>query len=238
MQQIGQESCGNRLLQALRPNDFALIASHFSLVELDRGAVLVTADEPITAAWFLKSGLSSIIAMSRDTQGVEVGLAGRDGMVGLPLLLDCDRTPHRIFMQVGGSAYRIGADQLRTALDTSATLRKCLLRYVQVYATQTTYTALSNAAHTVEERLARWLLMSHDRQEGDAIALTHDFIALMLGVRRPTVTIALHSLEGLGFIRATRGLVTIRRRRELEEFADGAYGTPEAEYERLIGPLR
>lgn len=215
-----------------------MLAPHLSQVELERGVVLIGAGELITEAWFLESGLSSIIATSSETQGIEVGLAGREGLVGLPLLLDCDRTPHRIFMQVGGNGLRIAAEHLQNALDASASLRKCLLRYVQVYATQTTYTALSNTVHTVEERLARWLLMSHDRQDVDEIPLTHDFLALMLGVRRPTVTISLHSLEGLGFIRATRGLVTIRRRTELEEFAGGAYGTPEAEYQRLIGPLR
>ena len=123
-------------------------------------------------------------------------------------------------------------------LDDHASIRKLLLRYVQAYSTQTTYTALSNAMHTVEERLARWLLMSHDRQDDDEILLTHDFLALMLGVRRPSVTIALHSLEGLGFIKATRGLIVVRKREELEEFAGAGYGVPEAEYERLIGQLR
>jgi CRP-like cAMP-binding protein len=238
MQQTRQESCNNRLLRALSPDDYSLLEPRLSQGILERGRVLISAGELITEAWFLESGLSSIIATSSETQGIEVGLAGREGIVGLPLLLDCDRTPHRIFMQVGGNGLRIAAEHLQDALDTSASLRKCLLRYVQVYSTQTTYTALSNTVHTVEERLARWLLMSHDRQDGDEIPLTHDFLALMLGVRRPTVTISLHSLEGLGFIRATRGLVTIRRRTELEEFAGGAYGTPEAEYERLIGPLR
>jgi len=92
--------------------------------------------------------------------------------------------------------------------------------------------------HTVEERLARWLLMSHDRQDDDEIPLTHDFLALMLGVRRPSVTIALHSLESLGFIKATRGLIVVRKREELEDFAGPGYGVPEAEYERLIGQLR
>jgi CRP-like cAMP-binding protein len=159
-------------------------------------------------------------------------------MIGLPLLLDCDRTPHRVFMQVEGASYRIAAADLQAAIDASPSLRKSLLRYVQAFATQVTYTALSNALHSVEERLARWLLMSHDRQDSDEIPLTHDFLALMLAVRRPSVTIALHSLEGLGLIKATRGLVVIRKRLELEQFAGDAYGTPEAEYGRLIGPLR
>lgn len=229
---------GNRLLQALEPDDYGLLAPHCTRLLLEKGQVLVRPQEPIAHAYFPARGLSSIIAISDGGNGVEVGLTGRDGMIGLPLLLDSDRTPHRVFMQVEGEAYRIAAGDLDQALDASATLRKLLLRFMQAFQVQTAYTALSNAIHTIEERLARWLLMSHDRQDSDEIPLTHDFMALMLGVRRPSVTIALHSLEGLGLIRATRGLVTIRGRPELEEFAGTAYGTPEAEYQRLIGPLR
>ncbi|MEG8055480.1 Crp/Fnr family transcriptional regulator [Sphingomonas sp. 22L2VL55-3] len=228
----------NRLLRALSSADQEILRPHFKWFELERGTVLVSPDEPIQRVWFLESGLSSIIAMSGNDQGIEVGLSGRDGLVGMPLILDADRTPHRIFMQVAGAGYSIDGDDFRQILDEQADIRKTLLRYVQAYSTQTTYTALSNAVHTVEERLARWLLMSHDRQDDDEIPLTHDFLALMLGVRRPSVTIALHSLEGLGFIKATRGLITVRKRGELEEFAGAGYGMPEAEYERLIGPLR
>lgn len=225
-------------MAALLPDDLALLQPHLEWVRLEKGDVLIRSGEPTYHAHFMASGLSSIIASSSDGNAVEVGLAGRDGMIGLSLLLDSDRTPHRIFMQVEGDAFRIGADALRDALDASPTLRRVMLRYVHAFQVQTAYTALSNAVHALEERLARWLLMSHDRQDGDTIPLTHEFMALMLGVRRPSVTIALHSLEGLGFIKATRGLVTIRNRSDLEEFAGSAYGTPEAEYERLIGPLR
>jgi CRP-like cAMP-binding protein len=234
----GHRGFDNRLLCALSASDLTLLKPHLRQHSLERGTTLISPNEPIGAAWFLNSGLSSIIAMSGENHGIEVGLTGREGIIGLPLLLDADRTPHRVFMQVAGAGHQIVAADLQRVLDESPSLRKLLLRYVQVFSTQTAYTALSNTVHTVEERLARWLLMSHDRQDGDEIPLTHDFLALMLGVRRPSVTIALHSLEGLGFIRATRGLVTIRRRPELEEFAGAAYGTPEAEYERLIGPLR
>jgi CRP-like cAMP-binding protein len=228
----------NRLLRALSSADQEILRSHLKWSELERGTILVLPDEPIKRVWFLESGLSSIVAISGTDQGIEVGLSGRDGLVGMPLVLDADRTPHRVFMQVAGTGYSIDGDDLRKILDERAGIRKVLLRYVQAYSTQTTYTALSNVMHTVEERLARWLLMSHDRQDDDEIPLTHDFLALMLGVRRPSVTIALHSLEGLGFIKGTRGLITVRKRGELEEFAGAGYGVPETEYRRLIGPLR
>ncbi|WP_159979165.1 MULTISPECIES: Crp/Fnr family transcriptional regulator [unclassified Novosphingobium] len=176
--------------------------------------------------------------MSAGVQSIEVGISGRDGVIGMPLVLDSDRSPHRVFMQVGGEGFRIAAEPLQDAIDQSPSLRKLLLRYVQAFSVQQAYTALSNAIHTIEERLARWLLMTHDRQDSDDIALTHEFMSLMLAVRRPSVTIALHSLEGLGFIKASRGLVVIRSRNDLEEFAGMAYGIPEAEYKRLIGSLR
>jgi len=228
----------NRLLRALSDTDREILHPLLIRAELPRGYELVAPHRPIADAWFLESGLSSIIAMSGKEQGVEVGLAGRDGLVGMPLLLDADRTPHRVFMQVEGVGYRIAARDLTAVLDEHTSIRKTLLRYVQAYATQTTYTALSNAVDTVEARMARWLLMSHDRQDSDEISLTHEFLALMLGIQRPTVTLALHSLEGMNLIKATRGLVTVRNRQGLEAFAGNAYGVPEAEYERLIGPLR
>lgn len=112
------------------------------------------------------------------------------------------------------------------------------MHYIHAFGTQTSHTALSNAKHTIEERLARWLLMGHDRIDGDEIGLTHEFLALMLAVRRPSVTTALHILEGMRLVRNTRGCVVIRDRAGLEALAADAYGIPEAEYERIIGPLQ
>lgn len=124
------------------------------------------------------------------------------------------------------------------AVAQSASLRTLLLRFAQVLGIQTAYTALSNAVHHVDERLARWLLMAHDRVDGESLGLTHEFMSIMLAVRRPSVTTALHVLEGNGFIRSERSCVIIRNRAALEEFAGDSYGVPEAEYERLIGPMR
>jgi len=113
--------------------------------------------------------------------------------------------------------------------------RVILANFVHALGTQVSFTALSNAVHSVDERLARWLLMVHDRSDGDELALTHGFLALMLSVRRPTVTTSIHVLEGKGFIRAERGVITIRDRRAMEDFARDAYGKPEEEYRRLLG---
>jgi len=112
-----------------------------------------------------------------------------------------------------------------------------MIRLIEAFAVQLAYTAVSNAAHDVNERLARWILMCHDRVSGDELHLTHEFISLMLSVRRPSVTTSLHVLEGNGFIRAERGLITVRKRAALEDFARDAYGKPEEEYKRLMADL-
>ena len=130
------------------------------------------------------------------------------------------------------------ADRLRHALEQSSTVQKLLLRFVQVFHIQTAQTAACNGSHSVGKRLARWLLMCHDRLDGYELPLTHEFIAVMLAVRRPGVTEALQMLEREQAIRAERRNIVVLDRRKLEETAGDSYGVPEAEYERLIGPLR
>jgi CRP-like cAMP-binding protein len=143
-------------------------------------------------------------------------------------VMGADRMAHRSLIQVPGEGHRILRTALVDALERSASLRALLLRFAQVQGVQTSYTALSNAVHPINERLARWLLMCHDRHDSDEIPLTHEFLSIMLAVRRPSVTTALHVLEGNRFIRAERGYVTIRNRTALEEFAGDSYGKPEA----------
>lgn len=138
-------------------------------------------------------------------------------------------------MQVGGEGYRITADALHDAIAASPSLHQTLLRFVETLITQASFTALSNATFTIEERLARWLLMTHDRLDGDELPLTHEFLSLMLGVRRPSVTSAIHVLEGAHLIRSRRGVFTVLDREGLIDFAGGTYGQAEAEYSQLIG---
>jgi hypothetical protein len=138
-------------------------------------------------------------------------------------------------VQVSGQAMRVPASHFVTALRQSPNMRMLLSRYARAFAIQVAFTALANGRAKLEERLARWLLMVHDRIVGDRIALTHDYMAVMLGVRRPGVTVALHILEGKGVIRAHRGEVVIKDREGLAAEAGGGYGQPEAEYARLLG---
>ena len=225
----------NRLLARLSAEDFDALAARLERVACPRAMVLAEPNEPIPYAYFLEEGAASIVATSRDGQLAEAGLIGREGFVHPTFALGSDRTPQLIQMQMTGSGYRIARSAFLDALAGSATLRAILLLYAQVLIVQSSYTSLANAVHSVDERLARWLLMCHDRSSSDDLPLTHEFMATMLSVRRPSVTTAIHVLAGNGFIEADRGFITVRNRAALEEFADGAYGQSEDEYRRLLG---
>lgn len=235
MPDLTQSSVHNRLLAKLCPEDFDLLQPYLEPVTLNRGDVLITPHQPIEHVYFLEAGITSIIANTAGGRRIEIGLTGRDGLVGTPVLLGVDSTPHETFMQIAGSGLRIEAQKLREAIQQSSSLHALLLRYVQAFTIQTSHTALSNGSHKIEERLARWLLMCHDRLDGDDLPLKHEFIALMLGVRRAGVTEALNILEKRGIIQASRANIVIVDRARLEETAGDSYGVPEAEYHRLIG---
>jgi CRP-like cAMP-binding protein len=234
---LSQFSVRNRLLAALSAGDFALIRPHLEPVALSQSDVIIRAHAPIEHVYFLESGVTSIVTRTERDRRIEIGLVGREGFAGVPVLLGADRTPHETFMQIGGAALRIEAGAFRDALEQSSALQKLLLRFVQVFHLQTAQTAACNGSHSVGRRLARWLLMCHDRLDGDELPLTHEFIAVMLGVRRPGVTEALQMLETEQAIRTERCNIVVLDRRKLEETAGDGYGGPEAEYERLIGPL-
>ncbi len=213
----------NRLLRAMSENDFSLLAPHLEFCQAGKGHVLFEPDEPAETVWFLESGVGSIITISPEGVSVENGFFGRDGFAPVCLVMGSDRTPHRCLIQVADDCHRLPAAAFKEAVAQSDSLRDILLRFAHTLSVQTAYTALSNAVHQIDERLARWLLMTHDRIDGDEMPLTHEFLAIMLGVRRPSVTTALHALEGNGFIRSERGCVIIRSRAGLEVFAKSRF---------------
>jgi CRP-like cAMP-binding protein len=143
--------------------------------------------------------------------------------------------PCDVFIQIEGNGHRIGAQKLRRAIDQSATLLRCLLRYAHAFDVQVKYAALANSRGSLGERLARWLLMTRDRLDGSQMLLTHEFLALMLGVRRAGITEALQAFVNKGLVATARGRVTINDRDGLERCANGLCGSPEEEYERLFG---
>ncbi|MDB5689020.1 MAG: cyclic nucleotide-binding protein [Sphingomonas bacterium] len=238
MSQPGQSYTANILLSALRDDDLALLKPHLTQVSLGREQVLVPPNQPIEHVYFPEGGIASIVSSMGGGERTEVGIFGRDGVSATCLLLGTDRSPHETFIQVDGStALRIDTDQYLAAVRQSETLRTMLLRYIQASMIQGAQSTATNARHRVEARLARWLLMCHDRIDGDEIALTHEFMGMMISAERSGVTVTLHILEGAGMIQSKRGRVIIKDRDKLEELAGDSYGVPEAEYRYLIGPI-
>jgi CRP-like cAMP-binding protein len=226
---------GNLLLASLSTGDLALLEPHLKSVTFGVRKSLEKPNRRIEAVYFPESGFASVVAVQSNGKQVEVGLIGREGMTGLPIVLGNHQTPHNTYVQAAGEAKCIPAKELREATRSSLSLRDSLLKYVQAFGVQTTHTAISNAHATTNVRLARWLLMAHDRIGDDALPLTHEFLSLMLGVRRPGVTEALNALRKQGLISYKRADITVRDRKRLERTAGDAYGIPEAEYRRLIG---
>ena len=225
----------NRLLATLTRQEMDLLRPALEEVSLGLRQVLEAPGKPIPYAYFMLNGLASVIAHTRHDRQIEVGMVGFEGMTGLAIVLGGDRSSNETLVQAPGSALRIPSDRLRQAMEAGPALRGKMLRYVDAFMTQASQTALANGRAKLEERLARWILMSHDRFAGGELKITHEFLAVMLGVRRPGVTIGLHYLEGKGLIRSTRGLIVVLDREGLIEQANGSYGVPEAEYERLLG---
>ncbi len=225
----------NKLLASLANAQLARLAPELVPVELPLGMILEPPDEPIEHVVFPASGLASVVAVGADGRRIEAGLFGHEGMTGVAVVMGDDRSPHELVVQVPGAGHRIAADALREAMGAEPDIRERFLRYAQALAIQVAHTTLANRHHVIQARLARWLLMCQDRVETEALDLTHDILALMLGVRRASVTVAVQELEGLGVIKATRGRIRILDRGGLETMAQGSYGVPEAEYARLMG---
>jgi CRP-like cAMP-binding protein len=225
-----QSTTRNELLKTLSPGDFALLSPSFRRVELEIKTSLETARTPIQHVYFPEMGIASVVATMPKNRQIEVGIIGWDGMTGMTVVLGEQSSPNETYIQVASAGSCLPADDLRSAMSKSPTLRSSLLRYANAFLTQASRTALVNGHSKIEERLARWLLMVHDRVDGNKLQLTHEFLATMLGARRPGVTIALSMLEYRGLIRAKRSEITIVDRAGLIELTGGAYGPEEERY--------
>jgi CRP-like cAMP-binding protein len=225
---------GNRLLEALSAQERALLTPHLERRQFKLRDPFERPNRRIDDVYFLESGIASVVAQHPDGRRVEIGIIGREGMSGSAVVLGSDRSPHATFIQAAGEGYRVPAAALRKAMAESSSLHGVLTRYVQAFMVQTAHTAIANARATLTERLARWLLMAHDRVEGNVLSLTHEFLSLMMAVRRAGVTEALQALEGRNLIACGRAEITVLDRKGIETIAGHYYGTPEAEYRRLM----
>jgi CRP-like cAMP-binding protein len=225
----------NRLLRALPLADYTWLLPQLTPVRLRLRKVLIEPDAPISHVYLMREGVASIIATEQEGGDVEVGTVGFEGLVGLPVLFGDDTLPNRVIVQVEGEAWRIGADEFRHALEARPALQKLGLRYAAYFTGQLSQSVACNRIHTLEERAARWLLMTHDRVHETDFEMTHEFLSLMLGVRRAGVSVAMGMLQSAGVLQYARGRVAVLDRAKLEEAACGCYRITQVALDRLLG---
>ena len=230
----------NEVLRTLMRGEFSALHPHLSRVRLVSGQILHEAGERIEHAYFIEQGVVSMLA-EVDVPGpgtepgtTEIGMIGREGLVGLTVLLQPDALAYsRSLVQIPGVALRIPAPTLREVAASTPALRYALYRALQILMSTTAQTSACNSRHTLSERLARWLLIAHDRVDGDELLLTQELLSIMLGVRRSGVTVASAALEQAGLIRHSRGRVIITDRDGLERFGCSCYARVQAFAEKI-----
>jgi CRP-like cAMP-binding protein len=213
----------NLILSRLTETDRRLIEGDLEAVDLPLRKILERPRRRIESVYFPESGFASVVANGAGRKPIEVGIIGREGMTGLAVLLGNQPPKNETYMQVAGKGQRLKASVLRKALERHASLHRSLLRYVNYFLDQAAMTALANGRSTIEERLARWLLLADDRLDEDSLPLTHEFLAMMLGVRRPGVTVAVQALERKGMIARKRSSIVILDRAALEKLSGATY---------------
>jgi len=214
---------GNRILLNLPARECALLYPQLTFVEMRSQEVLQECEQAVKYVYFIESGVASVLTVTEDGRSVEVGVSGKEGCTGLPLAVGFRTSVCRVVVQVAGTAFRIAAPKLIAILQQCPRLKSRMQQYGHIMAMQSAQIACCNRLHEVDGRLARWLLMSHDRMESDLLPLTQEFIAQMLGTRRASVTVAAGVLQRAGLIRYVRGSVKIADRQGLEEASCECY---------------
>jgi CRP-like cAMP-binding protein len=217
-------SVHNVILCSLPDKEYNLLRPHLEAVDLPQYKILEEPGQKIDYTYFLDDGMTSLVALSRDGRSVEVGIVGKEGMVGMSLLAGLRQGTFRAIMQMAGRGVRVRADVFQDILLSAGTLRTELSRFALMHGMQVAQIAACNRLHEVEQRLARWLLMCQDRFDRQSLPLTHEFLAQMLGTGRPSVSLAAGALENAGLIENLRGSVKILNRKSLEEVACECYG--------------
>jgi CRP-like cAMP-binding protein len=229
-----QSAPRNVLLSKLPAEVLEVLQRTLQPVELEVPQPLFEPNQPIRYAYFPESGMVSVVSVMDDGRSIEVGTVGREGIVGGVLLMGTDRVPYRIFTQIAGRAQRIDAGRLIEAADRFVDLLRLILRSEAVFLTQSMQGAACNGLHSVHQRCCRWLLTARDRCDSDEITLTHEFLALMLGVRRASVSDVLRPLQEAGLVTSVRGHITILNRPALEAGSCECYRVIADQQRRLL----
>jgi len=225
----------NRLLSLLSDDDYGRLRPHLSPVDLEYKKDLYVASRPIDRVYFPVDGVASLVITSSDGRGAEVGTIGNEGFVGLPICLGDKSAPSSVYVQVPGTALHMDAGLFRSEFERSRTLNRVVLLYAHAFFNQVAQSAACAHLHRVEQRCCRWLLMTRDRMPSGDFLLTHEFLGMMLGVRRTTVTDVMGSLKRAGLVRYRRGHVTILDHHALQQRACECYELSRLEFDRLLG---
>ena len=223
----------NNLLAALSESDRRQLMPHLTQVELRLGAVLAEPYAPLKHAYFLHESMVSLVSMTSEGASVEVAMVGREGLLGVTAILQVESSPYRALVQVPGGASRIEIKKLKILFDERASLRRLILRYLHALMTQTAQSAVCSRFHSVEQRLARWILSSRDRARRNSFRYTQEFLSNMLGADRSTTTLAAGVLKRAGLIKYTRGTITILNSKELEQVACECYHVVKREFQDI-----
>lgn len=230
------QSPRNRLLELLPAQDFEQLRPHLEEIEFPYKMPLYEAHEPIRYVYFPVQGVASLVNTMSDGASAEIGTIGNEGVVGAPTILGDRTAPTNVYVQVPGAGLRMEARILSEAMDRSRDTRVIMLRYIHAFFNQVAQSAACNHFHSIDKRCCRWLLMTHDRVQSDDFLLTQEFLAMMLGARRSSVTDAARALKLKRLINYSRGHVTILDRAGIERGACECYGVSKEEYDRLLGP--
>jgi len=218
------KAVNNVILLSLPDEEYSLLRPHLEPADLPQYEILHEPGEKIDYAYFVNEGMTSLVALSHDGRSVEVGIVGKEGMVGMSLMMGLRRGIFRAIMQMSGSGMRIRSEVFQDVLPRASTLRSELSRFALMHGMQVAQLAACNRLHEVDQRLVRWLLMCQDRVDSELLPLTHEFLAQMLGTGRPSVSLAAADLENAGLIENMRGTIRVLNRKRLEEAACECYG--------------
>ena len=224
----------NHLIAALPADEFIRIKPNLEPVSLSLGQVIYESGEQLEYIYFPTSAIISLLYIMENGSTAEIGMAGKDGLVGIALYMGGSTTPSRAVVQSAGNAFRMRSQALNDEFSLGGVFQKILLRYTQSLMTQISQTAVCNRLHSVEQQLCRWLLINHDLLQSNKLIMTHDLIANMLGVRREGVSIAAGNLQKKGLIQYVRGTITMLDREALESAACECYQVVKDEYDRLL----
>ena len=225
----------NRLLALLTPEPLARLTPHLEPVFFSLGEVVYESGAHMRHVYFPTTSHISLLYTMIDGSTAEMGLVGNEGIVGISLFMGGETTPNRAMVQGAGHAFRMKSKAMLDEFKRGSEFQHVLLRYTQALITQISQTAVCNRLHSVEQRLCRWLLMTHDRADSDELQMTHEFISNMLGVRREGVTMAAHRLQEMGMISYVRGHIVILDRQQLMVRVCECYQVVKEEHERLLG---